>query len=277
MHHACFLTDSSVQFTDPTFPGRGLVEVIPFRNHVPLGTSASADIPVAFAANNGGHPFISAPSVDDFLHTWGNILSRHSQDTEIIVILSSSQLSLVVDNARLAADLSQAPVQIIDSGTAGPGLGMLVQDAARSGRQGASAAEVRHMVNERIAHTYTAFCVRSLSYLQRAGQLDPAQAVVGDMLGITTFMLLESGTLVHQHKVHNTHQMMDLFHEFAAEFDHPRHIATLHETNAFGNEIYRLRERLQNSFPKTTVTEHRLGPVLGAILGPSSLGLVVTE
>lgn len=281
MPHTCILTDSTAQFTDPNFPGRGLVDIVPFR--VRWNQSIFDDphllqasqFPVT--ASNGHHPQAIPPDTGDYLQIWNEMWGRFGTETEIVAILSSGQLSKAVLNAQHAAAANQAPVQVIDSGTTGPGLGLLVQDAARLARQGSQAADIRHVINNRIAHTYTAFCVRGLSYLQRAGQLDSAQATVGEMLGITSFMLLENGILVHQHKVNNTHQMIDLFHEFVAEFSAPRHISVLHEAPVFTNEVTRLRERLHSTFPKTPFSEHRLGAVLASILGPTSLGLVVTE
>lgn len=281
MPRACILTDSTAQFTDPAFLGRGLIDIIPFQvqwqTSVYRDTHALATGEFPASAWNGNPPQALPPEPAEYLQTWNEMWERFGPDMEIVTILSSSQLSAAVGNAQLAAESGMVSVQVIDSGTIGPGLGLLVQDAARAARQGFSASEVRHLINNRINHTYTAFCVRGLSYLQRAGQLDPAQATVGEMLGITSFMLLENGTLVHQHKVHNTHQMIDLFHEFVAEFTEPQHISVLHESPIFSNEVSRLRERLHNTFPKTPFSEHRLGAVLASILGPTSLGLVVTE
>jgi fatty acid-binding protein DegV len=110
-----------------------------------------------------------------------------------------------------------------------------------------------------IPHVYTIFCNQSLSYLQLSGQLDPAQALVGEMLGITPFFILENGRLTPVQKARSTRHLVDTFHEFITEFIHLKHIALLQGLPPFINEARALHERIQENFPTTPFSEHILG------------------
>lgn len=272
------LTDSSAQFISEGFPGSSAVKIIP--HHLQLkGTSRGDQRRVELATlpdsiSSGGAPLLAPPSSEEF-HDCFQTLSQESD--EIITLLHSSQLSLTFRNAELAAQGLRGRMQlpVIDSQTAGIGLGMLVQTAAEAAVEGVPPAQILETLRRQSQRIYSIFCLQSLSYLAAGGHLDPVQALVGELLGITPLVLLENGGLVIVQKARSPRHLADLLVEFIAEFEDLQHLALVRGRLSY--EISSLRERLQTSFPGIPFTEHPLGGGLGAILGPRSLNLVAKE
>ena len=128
-----------------------------------------------------------------------------------------------------------------------------------------------------IPHVYTALCVQGLTYLAHTGHLDPAQAIIGEMLGITPMLILENGRLTPAQKVRNARHLLDLFHEFVSEFSDVRHIALIQGISPFDLEIRQLRERINGQYPSSIISEHALNTSLTALIGPRSLGVIAIE
>ena len=70
-----------------------------------------------------------------------------------------------------------------------------------------------------INHIYSVFCLPDLSHLYRSGQIDPAQAIVGEMLGVIPFFTLENGRLCTPKRFAAPRHLVDIMYEFVAEFE----------------------------------------------------------
>ena len=276
----CILTDSTAQFPTPFFPGRDLVTILPM--HLSLKgqeTIAERDLRLfhlPVSARNGLHPLVRPPSLVEFKQAFHRLGQEYE---DIVLILLSSHLNPAVAYASLAASQasSSAYLHLVDSQTTAAGLGWLVQKAAGMAALGSSATEILRQVRASIGHIYSLFSVYNLTYLAHSGQLDPAQAMVGEMLGLISFFLLENGRLVPIQKARSSRQLVDTFHEFVSEFSHLKHLALLQGLPQFTNEVRNLHERISQDFPNTPYSEHYISVELGMILGPRSLGLVVIE
>ena len=280
MHRVCLLTDSTAQFTVPVFPGLDLVNVIPLRlqykNQIFTDSKDLKAISLPQTEHGEDGPFVLAPTIDDFSQAFIGLGRKYN---EIIVILMSSLLNPTYSVALEAASSVRGPASIhfIDSQTTAVGLGLIVQAAADAAEQGATTTRISRLVRGLIPRIYTVFCVQSLSYLYRSGHLDPAQAIIGEMLGITPFFTLENGRLVPIQKVRNSRHLVDILHEFISEFSHLKHIAIVQGIPPFEQEAHNLRDRINGNFPAVSFSEHALGAALATILGPKSLGVVAME
>jgi len=279
MNSISILTDSTAQFPTTNYEGSELVSIISFQ--IQIGSSWLRDtrdprITLRLINESGSLPHLHPPSVEDFALTL-NDLSAHSQ--AILVILTSEKLCPAVETARQAAEMVRGAtaIHIIDSQTTGPGLGMLVMAAAQMVKQGMSVARLSRAVRGLIPHIYSAFCLQSLRALANANQLDPAQAVVGEMLNITPFYVIENGRLVPVQKARNARQMVDLLHEFASEFEHLKQIAVIQGIPPFEQEMRNLRDRLDVSFPNIQLNEYVVSASLLSLLGAHSIGVVAME
>jgi DegV family protein with EDD domain len=280
MSSVCILTDSAAQFPQLGFPGRNDVRVISYTTEIngnryeegqELKTS---DLPPS--ANEALHPCLIAPSVEKFRGMYTS-LSQHYQ--EIIVILTSANLTQAFQNAREAENFVQGRVKVtvIDSQTTSVGLGLLVQTAAESVARGRNGVDIERIVRSVIPHTYMMVCTPGLSYLYYSGIVDQAQAFVGEMLGLMPIFTLEEGQISAVEKVRNTRGLVDFMQEFVLEFDELLHIAFIQSVPAMSHEARLMREHAQASFPQTPFSEHSINPALATLLGPRTIGLVAVE
>jgi DegV family protein with EDD domain len=280
MSHVCILTDSTAQFPVHLFPGSDLINVIPF--HVQVEDPAHSmerDIKLIHlpaSVHSGSSLQVRPPSVDEFCQMYMSLGFRYR---EIVVILLSAHLSTALENAQKAIEAARCPatIHLIDSQTTTVGLGLLVQAAATAAQQGMTGNRISRLVRGMTPHMYTVFCLHNLSYLSRAGFIDPAQAIVGEMLEVVPFVVLENGRLSPSQKVRGSRHLVDLLCEFIMEFADVKHVALIQGMPPFEQEARLLRERLSVLDRSNSFSEHTLSVPLGALLGPHSLGLVVME
>ncbi len=280
MSQVCILTDSSAQFPVHLFPGSDLVNILPY--HVQLngaGEEAEKDIKlVHLPASVYTKPGVQTrpPSVEEFSQMFMSLGYRYR---EIVAILISSHLSPAMENAQAAIEVAKCPavVHLVDSQTTSVGLGLLVQAAAAAAEKGLSGNRISRLVRGLAPHVYTVFCLHNLSYLSRAGFIDPAQAMVGEILEVVPFFTLENGRLCPSQKVRGSRHLVDLLCEFVMEFTAVRHVALIQGSPPFDQEARLLRERLSGLYRSNSFSEHTFSIPLAAMLGPHSLGLVVME
>lgn len=279
MPSVCILTDSTALFPTTNYEGSELVSFVSFRIQIGdtwLRDSRDPRTMNRLVSDTVNLPRLHPPTVEDFAMAMAE-LSAHYQ--AILVILTSEKLCPAIENARMAAEMVKGAtiIHVIDSQTTGPGLGMLVMSAARMVKQNLAFADLSRSVRGIVPHIYSAFCLQSLRTLANSHQLDPAQAVAGEMLSVTPFYVMEGGRLVPVQKARNTRQMVDLLHEFASEFDHLQQIAVIQGLPPYEQEMRNLRDRLVIGFPNLQINEYVLSASLLALLGARSIGVVALE
>jgi DegV family protein with EDD domain len=280
MTTTCIITDSTVCFTRANYPGQEHVHLVPC--YLRTGDQLipdSNELSILSQFYPGNHlPLLQtfAPSVETFQRAY-NALGQIYHD--IVVILISSNLSLAVEHALQAAAVPKSPasIHIVDSQTSAAGLGLLVQSAAEALQRGLPASEISRLVRGLSRHIYAVFCLPDLSYLARAGLLDPAQAQVGEMLGLLPLYNMENGSLVHTYKIRSSRHMVDIMFEFIAEFENLRHLALLQGLPYFDMEGRNIRERIHQNIRTVPYSEHTLPLSLATLLGPRAIGLLAFE
>ncbi len=280
MSSFCILTDSTAQFTKPTFPGRHLVKVIPIHiqvNHsLYEGDSENKAGDLPGSARKEISPVSMPPTVEEFRKTF---IALGKEFNEIIVVLLSSQLSSTFSNAQQAASLVQGRVvvQVIDSQSTSVGLGYLTQIAAEAAANQASSNAIERLLRGQIPHIYSVFCIPSLTYIYQAGFIEYAQAMVGEMLGLLPIFTLEDGNLTPLEKARNMRHLTDFFQEFLDEFNDLQQISVIQSIPALSHEGKILREHAMLNFPKTPFSEHPISLSLASLLGPRSMGVFAIE
>lgn len=280
MANVCILTDSSVQFSSHKFQGEERVRIIPFEVNISDGQNSSnlvtevAKFPDNF--RKGNHPTLRSPDVEQLMQAF---ISLGKEFEEIVAIFLSSNLNPIFRRARNAKKLLGNPerIEIIDSQSTAVGLGWIVEMSAKVAELDWGGKEIRRMVMGQIPHTYSVFCLRSLSYLSRNGYLDPAQAIVGDMLNMKPFFILEQGHLVPIQKIRSSRNFVDTMCDFVSEFEQLNQIGIIQGFPPFDHEKRAIRERLKEIFPETPFIEHHINPVMATIFGPRTFGLFTWE
>lgn len=138
---------------------------------------------------------------------------------EVVSVHLSGELSGTVRAAGLAAQLAPLPVHVVDSRSAGLGLGFAALAAAEAARgtvwgpaDGASVAAAAEQVGR---STAAWFVVDSLDHLRRGGRLSAAAAAFGTVLGLRPVLVLRDGRIEVAERVRTRRAARDRLHALA--------------------------------------------------------------
>jgi len=238
MPNVCILTDSSAQFTQPTFPGYDRVHVIPFGLQV-VERQVGLSMPGAVFQKR----LLVAPSPQEFVQNYARLGRIYDS---ILVLTLSSLFSACMSHALAAS-------------------------------QGATLKEIDLQLRASLPRVYLLLCIPELTYLAQSGHMEYAQALVGEMMGILPIFTFEEGRLVPMEKVRTPRHLFEAFQDFMGEFEAPARIALVNSSGRGSLRTIPLRQFVQDNFPDTLFTEHSIQPHLAAMFGPRSIGLVVLE
>jgi DegV family protein with EDD domain len=270
MPNVCILTDSTVQFTCPSFPGQERVYIIPFTFQEEIPQKLEL-----WPGRNRAERLVS-PAPQDFLRFYSELSHKY----DAIFVLTISSLLYPTANYALTASKqcnNHVSIHVVDSQTTGIGLGLLVQAAAACASAGASPAEIERRMRATIPRIYMLLYIPELTYLASSGFMDHSLALVAEMMGILPIFAIEEGRLTPIEKVRTQRHLFECFLEFINEFDAPAHIAVTRGTSPNTLRSRPVRQYVQETFPDAPFSEHALTPHLAALFGPQSTGLVIME
>ncbi len=221
---------------------------------------------------------IVGPSPDDFRAVFERTLYRTNQ---MLLILSSGRLSPIVHNARVAARdfMGRCDITILDSQTLSVGLGLLVEQAGVLLREGMLPlpAIVRHL-RGMIPHIYVVMITHTLEYLYRSKKVTSMQAILGAMLNIHPYLVIEDGEIQPLEKSRSASKALDKLVEFASEFSRVQEMIVFASSNEQSKEeAQELKEELEQLLPGREVPVITYDPVIASHIGPDGVGLIVYE
>ncbi|GAP62165.1 hypothetical protein ARMA_0588 [Ardenticatena maritima] len=227
-------------------------------------------------------PYTSPPTVQQFVDVYTQAVDALTDDpNEVVDIISlhiSREMSKTIEVAQQAAlqMVGRANVHIVDSRLTSVGLGLLAKEAAKAIQAGYSIEEAVRMLRGLVNHVYIVFFVETLDFLQRGGQIGPAQVLLGTMLNIKPILMIEEGQIEPLEKVRTREKAIEKLAEFVAEFGYIEHITILHH-HGDPNEIEHLITLIRNQRPDVSLDVREYGPVLAVHVGPDALGVMVSE
>ncbi len=144
-------------------------------------------------------PKTSAPSVGDFITLFTAIL-REDPTATLLCIHPSAEVSGTVRSAhpaalQIAAEFPEADIRIFDSRSISIGLGLMVWEACRMAREGASADAIMERMALMRDNTAVYFVVDTLEYLAKGGRIGRAAHLLGTLLDIKPILTLVDGTV----------------------------------------------------------------------------------
>jgi len=221
-------------------------------------------------------PRIVGPTAEEFRQVYGRLAQRTDQ---IISLHSSASLSLVQREARTAARdfLGRCDIEVVDSETISLGLGILVREATRLANESMPLPEILRQIRGVIRHIYIVLITDTLDYLEHSHLISPAQAILGAMLGIKPFLMIEEGKIVPMEKVRSRDRAIDKLAEFANEFSTIEQMVILQSTPYSTDDTRSLQERLEPVMQDKESQILLYGPLLASHIGPDGMGLVVYE
>lgn len=220
---------------------------------------------------------IQPPSVEDFSNAYRSLLRETS---EIVSLHVSSHLSDTLQNARIAAEefRGRCNIAILDSQSVALGLNIMVRKVVQRAQSGVTMDDIVRYARGNVKHIYGAFIAEDLQYMAHSGCLRPAQAALGEMLGVIPFLTLEEGRIVAIEKVRSVDRALEKLVEFAAEFEQPEEMAVLQLSPRMSDKASNLISMLRFTFPKMRdIPVQNCGATLGSIIGPTGIGLMICE
>ncbi len=224
-------------------------------------------------------PTTSQPSVGDFIETYSPLLEAGHEIASIHLSggISGTCESALKAKAQLEKDgISSDRIAVIDSDSAGGGLGMLALVASKITQNGASLKEVEKGVAKTRKSLKMWFAVDTLEYLRRGGRIGTASAWIGTTLKIKPILTFEN-EVTPVERVRTSKRAFERLLDFAmqrkesgAETWVVQHIQAPDAVEDLATEI----RKIMGCDP-LFVSE--IGPVIGAHVGPGLLGFGSVE
>lgn len=214
--------------------------------------------------------------------TFVDTFRRYADAGEPVLYLAfSSALSGTYDIAWLArqevlTEYPDAEIRLVDTKAASAAEGLLVYEAARRWRAGASLADVESWAVAERPRLNGWFIVDDLETLRRGGRLPGAVAAAGTLLDVKPLLHVSAdGRLEMKRSIRGRNKSMralaDLFAERASD-PGSRTVAIAHGDCA--EDADRLRQLIAERAPVNDVLLLDVGPVIGTHTGPGMLAVV---
>ncbi|NLY45333.1 MAG: DegV family protein [Tissierella sp.] len=213
-------------------------------------------------------PSTSQPAAGDFFNVYKEAFEEGYD--EIIAILLSSKISGTYNSAVLAKNmLDDERITIIDSESAASNLRFLVEDAVNTAKEGKTSKEIEDFIDKKKKTMNVFLTTGTLEYLARGGRLSSIQSTLGNLLSIKPIIQLKDGELELLEKVRGKNNALSKILSYVN--DDVQKIGVCHILNI--DEAMKFKEILEEKYPNAIITLDDLGPVVGAHLGPKTLGI----
>jgi DegV family protein with EDD domain len=216
----------------------------------------------------------SQPGPDEFRAAYEQ---AGAGDADVVSIHIGAGLSGTLNSAHaVASGLGSGRVHVVDSRSAGLGLGFLVMEAARMATEGAQVVDALAAIEDMISRTRVYFLLHTVRYLVQGGRVGRAAGVVASLLHVRPILTFTDGaTAVVARARTKSAAETALWRLVDDSASRGLQYAGLHYgLDPSEAEIWsrRLAERHD---VETFMTQ--LSPAVGAHSGPSILGVVLVE
>jgi DegV family protein with EDD domain len=217
-------------------------------------------------------PTTSHPTTDDFRAAYEELLKSAEA---IVSVHSSGQLSHTVEAAAEAVEQLGAGdrIHVVDSQSAGGGLGLIALAAARRAAAGESPERVIATAHEAKAELKMWFAIDTLEFLRRSRRIGGASAWVGSTLRVKPILTIEDGQMMPVERVRTSERAFERLVDYA----HQRHAsgadAWMVQHVRSPDVAAQLVERAREVFETEPVFVSEIGAVVGAHTGPGLIGL----
>ena len=163
------------------------------------------------------HPTTSIPTPRDF----ADVYNKLAQETdEIISIHITSKESGTYNAALLAKELvtKKCRIEVVDSLSMSMALGLLVAEAGRQAKAGASLDKITASVRQAVPKVHLIFLLDTLKYVVRGGRLVKAYGIIGSALRVKPLLTLKEGDLSMVGVARTKAKAVERLFEFAKSF-----------------------------------------------------------
>jgi DegV family protein with EDD domain len=193
----------------------------------------------------------------------------------VVGVFISSKISGTVPNAQAAqAQLSDIPIRIVDSLSTSMGMGFVALAAAKAAAAGKSLDEVVAVAEDVRDRVRILFTVDTLKYLHRGGRIGGAKRLLGTALNIKPLLHLENGAIEPLGQVRTKRKAVARMLDFVEQELGGRRMveaASLDIGDLEGGTA--IAEQIKERFGLSQVCRTTLSPVVGAHVGPGTVGI----
>ena len=191
---------------------------------------------------------------------------------EIVCIDVGSRLSATFKSATIAAEmLPGRTIEVVDSGTASMGVGVLVLKAAELAAAGGDAASIGAAIRARVRDVDLFVALDTLEYLKKGGRISGTRAAVGTLLSVKPIITIRDGQVEHAERVRTMakarRRVIELLTATPAE-----RIAILAGPATTRRPQARPARGVRGSVDPAKVTVETVGPSIGPHVGPGFVG-----
>ncbi|HEX9923712.1 MAG TPA: DegV family protein [Anaerolineae bacterium] len=220
-------------------------------------------------------PTTSQPAVGDFKKVCQKILADNPE-TQILILTVSARFSGTYSSAVTAAEqLPEANITVFDTLSVAMGLGLMTITAAQMAAEGHGLTSIIPRLERMQRETNIFLVVDTLEYLKRGGRIGAATAFLGNLLNTKPILAVVEGQVQPLDRVRTKKKAIDrLFAELNHKLpnpDQPIQAGVMHV--AAETEAKMLIDRVRDHFNVTYDYISELGPVVGAHVGPGTVGV----
>ncbi|HDR7665434.1 DegV family protein [Bacillus wiedmannii] len=218
----------------------------------------------------------SLPSLETFQEKF---VSYAKEGNPCIYLAFSSELSgtyqsSVVIKEEVKETYADLDLEIIDTKCASLGQGLVVLEAAKMAKDGASKEDILKRVDFLMNHMEHIFTVADLQYLVRGGRLSKVAGFIGGLLNIKPILNVEGGKLVPLEKVRGKKKVLgrivDIMEERGKDLK-GQTIAMTHGDDLETAEA--LKALITERFGCEVFIVNTIGAAIGAHTGPGVITL----
>ncbi|MED1384148.1 fatty acid-binding protein DegV [Bacillus mycoides] len=218
----------------------------------------------------------SLPSLETFQEKF---VSYAKEGNPCIYLAFSSELSgtyqsSVLIKKEVKETYTNLDLEIIDTKCASLGQGIVVLEAAKMAKEGASKEEILNRVAFLMEHMEHIFTVADLQYLVRGGRLSKVAGFIGGLLNIKPILNVDEGKLVPLEKVRGKKKVLSRIVDIMEERGKDLKSQTIGMTHGDDLETAEaLKALITERFGCEVFIVNTIGAAIGAHTGPGALTL----
>ena len=207
---------------------------------------------------------------------FASVYKKLSAETkEILVLTISKKLSGTFDSALAAVQQAKTDcaIEVVNSQVTAAALGILAIWASKQAATGMPLAELKKVVEGRVADTKPVMAFDTLKYLARGGRIGKAKGLLGVLLSVKPVLTVKDGEVSPLTQVRTMKAGIDVLYNFAAGHKQIDEMAVEYATTS--DLADDLIDKLNSIYPKEKIYRTTVSPVLGSYMGPNVISISV--
>ncbi|MGB9553022.1 MAG: DegV family protein, partial [bacterium] len=221
--------------------------------------------------NKAEFPRTAAPSVGVYLEAFRRLIERGKS---VLAFTITSKHSAAYQSALLAKRmLGEEEVEVIDTGSASMGIGLVAMKAAEMIRKKFKKEEILARIRDILPHVQVLAMIPNISYAARGGRISAPVAKLATLLNIKPIIRIRRGIIELVSRVSDySGAIQRMISKIRSEAGtRVCRLAVMHADVI--NEANELKLQLENIPHEGEITVSEIGPALGTHSGPGALAV----